>query len=71
MNPNCYEANGALKELQEAPVFSDKHVYNFDSKPKDDPGPARVVYTTVNRDFCAIISHTEPNNGGDFALCNP
>jgi hypothetical protein len=34
------------KRLLEAPIFADQHLYDFQKKkPKEVPGPARVIYT--------------------------
>ncbi|CCX17131.1 Similar to Ribonuclease alpha-sarcin; acc. no. P00655 [Pyronema omphalodes CBS 100304] len=56
-------------KLLEFPVFADGHLYPYDVKPKADPGPARVIFTYPSKDFCGIVSHTLPNNGGPLALC--
>nr|AAB66601.1 a-sarcin precursor [Talaromyces resedanus] len=56
--------------LLEFPTFPDGHDYKFDSKkPKEDPGPARVIYTYPNKVFCGIIAHTKENQG-DLKLCS-
>ncbi|KAI9753907.1 MAG: hypothetical protein M1815_005951 [Lichina confinis] len=54
-----------IRPLDETPR---KPPYNFDSKPKDDPGPARVIYTSPHKHFCGIISHTKGNEG-ELVLC--
>lgn len=56
--------------LLEFPVFEDGHEYKYDSKkPKEDPGPARAIYTYPNKDFCGIVAHTDGNQG-DLVLCS-
>jgi rRNA endonuclease len=54
--------------LLEFPVFPDGHAYNFNKKPKDDPGAARVIYTYPQKVFCGVVSHTNGNQG-DLRLC--
>lgn len=56
--------------LLEFPTFPDGHDYKFDSKkPKEDPGPARVIYTYPNKVFCGIVAH-QRGNQGDLRLCS-
>jgi ribonuclease/clavin/mitogillin len=56
--------------LLEFPTFPDGHEYNYNSKfPKDDPGPARVIFTYPHKTFCGIVSHTM-GNLGDLKLCD-
>ncbi|EFR00782.1 hypothetical protein MGYG_03786 [Nannizzia gypsea CBS 118893] len=61
------------KALREYPVFMEQHkLYDYDSRPKMNPGPFRVIATKETRLFCVIISHdgqgTNPN-AGNFHLC--
>lgn len=68
------DASAKAGELFEFPVFSDGHLYKWDVKRTDpdgeaDPGPARVLYTTVSKDFCGVIAHNGPGNTGDFHVC--
>ncbi|KAK2746227.1 hypothetical protein FQN57_003349 [Myotisia sp. PD_48] len=61
------------RDLVEYPVFKDKSmVYNFDSNPKDNPGPFRVIATADSRLYCGVISHDGGNgnpNAGNFHKC--
>ena len=54
--------------LLEFPVFADGHLYNWNSKPKDDPGPVRAIYTSPGKDYCGVIGH-ETGNMGPLKLC--
>ncbi|KAI7226587.1 hypothetical protein KC330_g8759 [Hortaea werneckii] len=66
---NCDAAakNGGLFEF---PVFSDGHLYDWTSaRPKDNPGPARVLFTTPSKDFCGVIAHDGPGNTEPFHIC--
>lgn len=45
-NKKCLDSKKKQKRLLEAPIFQDKHLYKFQQKkPKENPGPARVIYT--------------------------
>ncbi|EAL86071.1 hypothetical protein LV164_003814 [Aspergillus fumigatus] len=71
--PPKHSQNGMGKDdhyLLEFPTFPDGHDYKFDSKkPKEDPGPARVIYTYPNKVFCGIVAH-QRGNQGDLRLCS-
>lgn len=59
--------------LLEFPVFKDGHLYNAESKPKDDPGAARAIFTSPNKDYCGVIAHEgvgKEANKGDLLLCS-
>ena len=43
--------------------------YDANKKPKQDPGPARVIYYMPGKTFCGIVGH-EDGNKGDLKLCN-
>ena len=59
------------KILYEIPVFPDGRPYNLDSKkPKDDPGPARAIYSNPGNLFCNVIAHEGPGNEGPFEECD-
>ncbi|KAF8906979.1 Ribonuclease/ribotoxin [Gymnopilus junonius] len=70
-NPKCNNlASGVI--LLEFPVFADGHLYNADSKPKDDPGAARGIFTSPNKDYCGVVAHKgigQDANKGDLLLC--
>ncbi|KAK2875607.1 hypothetical protein FQN49_001567 [Arthroderma sp. PD_2] len=61
------------ERLREYPVFQAEGArYNFDSRPKDNPGPFRVIATAETRLYCGVISHDGENdnpNAGNFHLC--
>ncbi|BCR90236.1 major allergen and cytotoxin AspF1 [Aspergillus chevalieri] len=71
--PPSHSSNGSGKGdhyLLEFPVFPDGHEYKYNSKkPKEDPGPARAIYTYPNKVFCGIVAHTQGNKG-DLVLCD-
>ncbi|KAF8850065.1 hypothetical protein BDZ45DRAFT_208989 [Acephala macrosclerotiorum] len=56
---------------REYPVFQNGNSYNYNSKPKDNPGPFRGI-TNQNGNYRATICHdgagTNPN-AGNFHLC--
>lgn len=64
-------------KLQEFPVLISGAVYNSDSHPKDNPGPARVIYTLEGQPsgyklFCGVVAHVGQNgnpNMGYLAKC--
>ncbi|KAF7596408.1 hypothetical protein BBP40_001715 [Aspergillus hancockii] len=52
--PPKHSKNGEGKTdhyLREFPVYQDGHQYNFDKKPKEDPGEARIIYTYPHKTF--------------------
>lgn len=49
--------------LLEAPVFADGHIYNYMSKPKDNPGPMRVIFIEKSNMLCGVLGHTDGNAG--------
>ncbi len=55
--------------LLEFPVFPDGRLYPHEKKPKEKPGPARVIYTWPNKDFCGVVAHTERDSTGPLQLC--
>ncbi|KAI6018332.1 clavin precursor [Pisolithus marmoratus] len=55
--------------LLEFPVYPDGHLYPFDQHPKQDPGPARVVYTAHKKEICGVIAHPD-GEMGHYRLCN-
>ncbi|EGD87887.2 hypothetical protein H112_04359 [Trichophyton rubrum D6] len=61
------------KKLREYPLFQRHHKkYDYDSRPKQDPGPFRVIATKDTRLYCGIISHDGMGhnpNAGLFHLC--
>ncbi|DAA77092.1 TPA_exp: Ribonuclease [Trichophyton benhamiae CBS 112371] len=61
------------RSLREYPVFQQHHkVYNYNSRPKENPGPFRLIATKDSRHFCGIISHDgigHNPNAGLFHLC--
>ncbi|KAF5313857.1 hypothetical protein D9619_013056 [Psilocybe cf. subviscida] len=59
-------------KLQEFPVLINGAIYNANSRPKDNPGPARVIYTLDGQPagyklFCGVVAHVgeggNPNRG--------
>ena len=70
-NPKCNRDGKGKRQqtLLEFPVFPDGHQYPFNSKPRANPGNARVIFTSPSKDFCGVISHTEKDNKGRFAWC--
>ncbi|EGE03885.1 hypothetical protein TEQG_02918 [Trichophyton equinum CBS 127.97] len=61
------------RELREYPIFQQHHkLYEYDSRPKMDPGPFRLIATKDTRRYCGIISHNgigHNPNAGLFHLC--
>lgn len=65
--------NSSTKEYYEYPVQQSGSGYNFNSKPKDDPGPYRGI-TNQNKTYKGTICHDgdEKNpNTGFFHLAKP
>lgn len=60
--------------LYEYPVMQrEGEAYNFDSKPKDDPGPYRAI-TDQDNEYQGVICHDGDEksgraNGGNFHRC--
>ncbi|KAF5313854.1 hypothetical protein D9619_013055 [Psilocybe cf. subviscida] len=58
--------------LLEFPVLLDGKIYNADSRPKDNPGPARIIFTIDGQPaptklMCGVVAHAgqdgNPNAG--------
>ena len=66
MNERCHN-----KHLLEMPIFPNGKTYKFDSKPKEDPGPIRAIFSNPGKLLCNVIAHVGPGNEGDFEECKP
>ncbi|KAI0008220.1 Ribonuclease/ribotoxin [Xylariaceae sp. FL0662B] len=62
----------------EFPVFQrqggrDPQKYNENSKPKDEPGPCRVVFSEHDGHLCGVMCHRSMTPGQDqsFVKCGP
>ena len=66
MDERCHN-----KILLEMPIFPNGKNYNFNSKPKEDPGPIRAIFSNPGKLLCNVIAHIGPGNTGDFEECEP